>query len=197
MTQVKKTKNSCPSKIARTNSKDFLARQLKETAQIIDWAIKSVPDKRLLEDPPHSTHPEASDDVKRYFGTWSAYHILFHLLHYEETAALPNLTLWLDESEQMKRKCGGEKKAYEEALMNEISLQTLLDRFHTVRKKQIEVLNKISEAQWIEKRPNTNWGNVTIEFIVSKSIQHTLEHGNKILRNALFWDSHLRRLNSK
>jgi hypothetical protein len=97
----------------------------------------------------------------------------------------------------MKRSCGGEKKAYQEALMNEISLQILLDRFHVVRKKQIDILSKITENQWTEKRPNTNWGNVTIEFIITKSIQHTLEHGNKILRNVLFWDSYLRRLNSK
>ena len=197
MTQVEKTKNPCPSKIAKTNSKDFLARQLEETAQIIDWAMKSVPDERLLEDPPHFTHPETTDNVKKYFGSWSVYRILFHLLHYEESAALPNLTLWLDESERMKRSCGGENKAYQEALMNELSLQTLLDRFHLVRKKQIDVLNRITKVQWTEKRANTNWGNVTIEFIITKSVQHTLEHGNKILRNVLFWDSHLRRLNSK
>ncbi|MCK5045685.1 MAG: DinB family protein [Candidatus Heimdallarchaeota archaeon] len=197
MTQVEKTKNPCPTKISKENSKDLLARQLGETAKIIDWAMKSVPDERLLEEPPHSTHPNASEDVKRYFGSWSAYHILFHLLHYEESAALPNLTLWLEESEQMKRRCGGEKEAYQEALMNELSLQTLLDRFHVVRKKQIDILNKITDAQWTEKRSNTNWGNVTIEFIITKSIQHTLEHGNKILRNVLFWDSHLRRLNNK
>ena len=197
MIQEEKTKNPCPSKISKENSKDLLARQLGETAKIIDWAMKSVPDERLLEEPPHSTHPNASENVKRYFGSWSAYQILFHLLHYEESAALPNLTLWLEESEQMKRRCGGEKDAYQEALMNELSLQTLLDRFHVVRKKQIDILNKITEAQWTEKRPNTNWGNVTIEFIITKSIQHTLEHGNKILRNVLFWDSHLRRFNSK
>ncbi|MBY8995546.1 MAG: DinB family protein [Candidatus Heimdallarchaeota archaeon] len=197
MTQVEKTKNPCPSKIAKTNSKDFLARQLEETAQIIDWAMKSVPDERLLEDPPHFTHPEASENVKKYFGSWSAYQILFHLLQYEESAALPNLTLWLDESERMNCSCSGEKKTYQEALMNELSLQTLLDRFHLVRKKQIDILNKITETHWTEKRPNTNWGNVTIEFIITKSIQHTLEHGNKILRNVLFWDSYLRRLNSK
>ena len=197
MTQVEKTKNPCPTKISKENSKDLLARQLGETAKIIEWAMKSVPDERLLEEPPHSTHPNASEDVKRYFGSWSAYHILFHLLHYEESAALPNLTLWLEESEQMKRRSGGEKAAYQDALMNELSLQTLLDRFHLVRKKQIDILNKITEAQWTEKRSNTNWGNVTIEFIITKSIQHTLEHGNKILRNVLFWDSYLKRLNSK
>ncbi len=197
MIQEEKTKNPCPSIISKENSKELLARQLGETAQIIDWAMKSVPDERLLEEPPHSTHPNASENVKRYFGSWSAYQILFHLLHYEESAALPNLTLWLEESEQMKRRCGGEKAAYQEALMNKLSLQTLLDRFHLVRKKQVDILNKITEAQWTEKRSNTNWGNVTIEFIITKSIQHTLEHGNKILRNVLFWDSYLRRLNSK
>ncbi|NHJ40331.1 MAG: DinB family protein [Asgard group archaeon] len=195
MTIKKETSTGCcPSKLAKTNSKDFLAKQLDETAQIFDWAMRLVPEERLLETPPHASHPNASDDVKRYFGSWSAYRIFFHLIHYEETAALPNMTLWLDESQHIDRKCGGETIAYKEALEKRIDLKTLLDRFHNVRDKQIEVLNKIPEDQWTEKKSNTNWGSVTLEFIVTKSIQHTLEHGNKILRNALFWDSYLSRL---
>ncbi|NHJ48019.1 MAG: DinB family protein [Asgard group archaeon] len=189
------TEENCPSKLTGISSKDFLAKQLEETAQIIDWAMKLIPDDRLLEDPPHFTHPNASEDVKKYFGSWSAYRILFHLLHYEENSALPNIVLWLDESEHLDRRCGGESKAYKEVLENRTNLKELLDRFQEVRKKQIKAINKISNKMWTEKKPNTNWGNVTVEFIVTKSIQHTLEHGNKILRNVLFWDSYLRRLN--
>ena len=189
-------KGCCPSKLAGVNSKNFLAKQLEETAKIIDWAIKLVPKKRLLEIPPHSTHPNASNDVKRYFGSWSAYRIFFHLIHYEETAALPNITLWLDKSQQIER-CGGETEAYQEALEKRVDLETLLDRFNNIRKKQIDAINNIPDIKWTEKKPNTNWGNVSVEFIVTKSIQHTLEHGNKILRNVLFWDSYLERLESK
>ena len=62
------------------NSKDFLAKQLTETAQIIDWAINLVPEDRLLEIPPHSTHPKADETMQRYFGLWSAYRLMFHLV---------------------------------------------------------------------------------------------------------------------
>jgi hypothetical protein len=195
MTDKKKAaQGCCPSKLAGKSSKDFLAKQLEETAQIFDWAMRLVPEERLLEIPPHSAHPKASDHVKRYFGSWSAYRIFFHLIYYEEKSAYPNILLWLDESEHIGRKCGGEKEAYKEALEKKINLETLLERFHNIRKKQIEAINKIPEKLWTEKKPNTNWGNVTVEFIVTKSIQHTLEHGNKILRNVLFWDSYLRHL---
>ncbi|MGC9778340.1 MAG: DinB family protein [Candidatus Heimdallarchaeota archaeon] len=197
MTIKETAKGNCPSKLAGISSKNFLAKQLEETAQILDWAMKLVPEERLLEIPPHSSHSKASEDVKRYFGSWSAYRIFFHLIHYEENVALPNMLLWLDKSQHIERKCGGETKAYQEALEKRIDLETLLDSFHKVRKKQIDVINNIPDKLWIEKKPNTNWGNVTVEFIVTKSIQHTLEHGNKILRNVLFWDSHLRQLDSK
>ena len=79
------------------NSKDFLAKQLRETAKIIDWAINLVPEDRLLEIPPHSTHPKADESMKKYFGLWSAYRLMFHLVHYEENWALPGLNYWLGE----------------------------------------------------------------------------------------------------
>ncbi|MFX1538620.1 MAG: DinB family protein [Promethearchaeota archaeon] len=178
------------------SSKAFLAKQLEETAQIINWAINLVPKERLLEIPPHSTHPKASDYMKSYFGLWSAYRILFHLVHYEENSALPNMKLWLGEQPNRQR-CGKEKEDWEEELRKGPNLEALLERFHSVRKQQTEVINKIQDNQWQEKRPNTNWGTVSVEFIVTKSIQHTLEHGNKILRNVLFWDGYLRQLNKK
>jgi hypothetical protein len=64
------------------SSKDFLAKQLAETAQAIDWAINLVPETRLLEIHPAKDHPKADEYMKRYFGSWSAYRILFHLVNY-------------------------------------------------------------------------------------------------------------------
>jgi hypothetical protein len=46
-------------------------------------------------------------------------------------------------------------------------------------------------------KTDTYWGNATAEFSVSKTIQHTFEHGNKIMRIALHWDRLLTWLNQK
>ncbi|MFX0115976.1 MAG: hypothetical protein ACFFB3_15605 [Candidatus Hodarchaeota archaeon] len=50
------------------SSKDFLAKQLNQTAQVIEWALTLFPTERLNEVPPHDTHPKANDWAKTYFG---------------------------------------------------------------------------------------------------------------------------------
>jgi uncharacterized damage-inducible protein DinB len=170
------------------NSKVFLAKQLGETAQIIDWAIRLVPEDRLLEIPPHSTHPKADENMQRYFGLWSAYRLMFHLVHYEENWALPGLKYMLGESILAKKDIPNEKEMWDKELVKGVDLNLLLKRFHSVREKQIEVLSKMSDEIWLEKKMNTYWGEVTAEFSVSKTIQHTLEHGNKLTRIAIHWD---------
>ena len=176
------------------NSKNFLANQLGETAKIIDWAINLVPVERLLEIPPHSTHPKADESMQRYFGLWSAYRLLFHLVHYEENWALPGLKYWLGESISAKKDIPNEKEMWDKELVKGVDLKVLLKRFHSVRGKQIEAINKMSEKIWKEKKTDTNWGEATAEFSVSKTIQHTLEHGNKITRIAIHWDRLLKYL---
>jgi len=170
------------------NSKDFLAKQLAETAQIIDWAVRLVSEDRLLEIPPHSTHPEADETMHRYFGLWSAYRLMFHLVHYEENWALPGLYFWLGESIPAKKDIPNEKEMWDKELVKGVDLNLLLKRFHSVREKQIEALSEMSDNLWKEKKADTYWGEATAEFTVSKTIQHTLEHGNKLTRIAIHWD---------
>ncbi|MFQ6088364.1 MAG: DinB family protein [Candidatus Methanofastidiosia archaeon] len=182
-------------------SKDFLAKQLKETAKIIEWAINLVPKDRLLEVAPHYNHPKASDTMKRYFGLWSAYRLLFHLTHYEEFYALPTMKHWLGESHPkvdiISPNTEFEKEAWRKELKRGVNLKALLERFHSVRSRQIKVLNSIQDEHWTEERVKTDFGMVSAEFTVTKTIQHTLEHGNKILRNALYWDRALEWLNEQ
>ncbi|MCE7743764.1 MAG: DinB family protein [Candidatus Heimdallarchaeota archaeon] len=170
------------------NSRNFLAKQLGETAQIIDWAINLVPEDRLLEIPPHSTHPKADESLQRYFGLWSAYRLMFHLVHYEENWALPGLKNWLGEIIPAKKDIPNEKEMWDKELVKGVDLKLLLKRFHSVREKQIEALSKMSDNLWKEKKTDTYWGEATAEFTVSKTIQHTLEHGNKLTRMAIHWD---------
>ena len=66
-------------------SRSFLARQLQETAQLMQWAIQRVPQERLLVVPPHGKHPKAAQTLGDYFGTWPAGRLMFHLAYYEES----------------------------------------------------------------------------------------------------------------
>lgn len=173
-------------------SRDFLAKQLEATAQAIEWAITLVPNDRLLEVSPHRSHPKARGGLKDYFGQWSAYRLLFHLVHYEELYALPTMKHWLGEPHPsvdiVSPDPESEEEAWEQELRKGVNSQALLGRFHSARSRQIEVVSSIEDEYWSEEKVTTEFGKVSAEFTVSKTIQHTLEHGNMILRNALYWN---------
>lgn len=183
------------------NRKGFLAKQLEETAKIIEWAIKLIPENRLIEIAPHKDHPKASEGMKRYFGLWPAYRLLFHLTFYEENYALPTMKHYLGEPHPdvdiIFPKMEMEDAEFEKEVKKGINLQLLIKRFHSVRKEQLEVLKKIKEEDWTEEKVKTGFGKVSLEFTTSKTIQHTLEHGDSILRNALYWKRSLDWLNKQ
>ena len=122
------------------SSKIFLARQLKETAQIIEWAVKLVPKDRLLDVPPHSNHPKASEGMKTYFGLWSAYRLLFHLTFYEENYALPTMKHWLDaphpDVDIIFPNMEVDEEAWKLEIKNGINLQALLNVFTLLEKSK-------------------------------------------------------------
>jgi len=90
-----------------------------------------------------------------------------------------------------------EEAEWETEVEKGVNLPSLLKRFHSVRNKQIEVVNSIRDEHWTEERVRTAFGKVSAVFTVTKTIQHTLEHGNTILRNALYWDRALNWLNQQ
>ncbi len=172
-------------------------KQLEETAKIIDWAVNQISKERLLENPPHGNHPNATDYIKGYFGKWSAYRILFHLVFYEENHVISSLKKYLEESVAISENELNEEDAWNSDLVMGVNVDDLLKRLHLVRKMQIKIINRIDENQWSADTGHTSCLHSSPEFITSKTIQHTLEHGNKLLRIALFWDSHLQMLDQK
>jgi hypothetical protein len=182
-------------------SKNTLEQQLKGTITLIDWSIALVLVERLLDAPPHGEHPKADPRFSNYFGQWSAYRLLFHLVHYESTIALPAMMHWLGDPapifDLMDPNRELEKTAWNEELEQGPDLTNLLDRFHTCRQEQIVVLRAIPDKQWGVEKLNTMLGKVSAAMVVSKTIQHTLEHGSDILKNALYWDRALEWLESR
>ncbi|UCE14308.1 MAG: DinB family protein [Candidatus Heimdallarchaeota archaeon] len=172
------------------STKDFLAKQLEETAQIIEWALNLFPKERLTEIPPQETHPNAPE----WFGKWSALRLLFHLVYYEETIALPSLKHWIGEPKPSYPEISLEEKEWEKGM----DLTGLLLRFQTVRKEQVRVIDEIDEAQWSEEKLRYyGHGMVSAAWFVAKTIQHTFSHGDRLLRKALYWDDALEHAASK
>ncbi len=172
--------------------KQVLRHRLEETARILEWAIAQVPPERLLREPPHGRHPQSDKGYRDYFGDWSAYRILFHVVLYEEAYALPTMRHWLGEPnpgvDLVNPEPGVEEAAWQEGLERGADLPALLERFRALRQEQIRVLESIPADEWDREKVDTSRGPVSAGFVVAKTVQHTLDHGNALMRNALYWD---------
>jgi hypothetical protein len=183
------------------NSKEVLVEQLEATANTLHWAISCVPVDRLLKEPPHGEHPRSDQGFRTYFGKWSAYRHLFHLVHYEESYALPTMRHWLGgplpEVDLMFPDLDQEESLWKREKKKAPNLAALLQRFYSIRKEQIEVTRSIPLEDWTEESVSTALGKVSAEVVVMKTIEHTLVHGKTILRNALYWARALEWLDSR
>ena len=183
------------------SSKETLVEELETTAKTLEWAISLVPEDRLVIEPPHGEHPKSDHGFRTYFGKWSAYRHLFHLVHYEEFYALPTLKHWLGDPSPMVDLMFPDMEQEESLWKREKrkgpNLAALLQRFRSIRREQIEVTRSIPSDKWSEEKVGTALGKVSADVVVTKTIEHTLVHGKTILRNALYWDRALKWLDSR
>ena len=183
------------------SSQEILVRELESTARTIEWAISCVPEGRLLTEPPHRTHPNSGQGFRTFFGRWPAYRHLFHVVHYEEFYALPTMRHWLGgphpKLDLMFPDMEQEASRWEREKKKGTNVGALLQRFRSAREEQIEVARSILPEDWKEEKVSTALGKVSAEVVVTKTIEHTLVHGRRILRNALYWDRALEWLDSR
>jgi len=171
-------------------SQKFLFKQLESTAEIIEWAISLFTEDRLNEPPPHKNHPKAPDWAKTYLGQWSPLRVLFHLVYYEEVFALPSMKHCIGESKASFP--DSTKKEEEEVWARGVILTELLERYRKVRREQMQVIKRTSNEEWNNKKTEYyGHGKVSMSWLVAKTIQHTFDHGDKLLRKALYWDDFL------
>ncbi len=63
----------------------------------------------------------------------------------------------------------------------------MIAEFKKLRAEQLALIQQFPEQAWSEERPAI-WGSVTLQWVVTKTYQHTLEHTDEILRSYL-WSS--------
>jgi len=172
--------------------KSELASWLEQTERIIGWAISNVPSDRLLESPPHGRHPQADKGFKTYFGEWPALRQLYHLVFYEETYAIPTMRCWIGGPhptvDLIFPQSELEEAEWKVQVAGANAIEPLLERLHNLRTVQLEILQAIQEEDWQAEKVQTGLGPVSAEFVVAKTIQHSLEHANELMKNALYWE---------
>jgi len=172
--------------------KSDLIDLLESSARIIEYAITCIPQDRFEESPPHGDHPKSHKGFKTYFGTWSGARLLFHLVFYEHTYAIPTMEHWLGarhpQVDLIFPESDLEDVAWSQSVQDGLDKGSLIAAFRSVRSQQIKIIKKIREEEIHQEMAATGLGKISFVFVVSKTIQHTLEHGNDLMKNVLYWE---------
>jgi hypothetical protein len=174
---TKKTGSPKLLRIKKVPTTDWIAwfrYQLTASAEGFTWAFARIEPQFRLALPPD---PD-------YFGTWPAARLIWHVTEYERCLALPSMRQWLGGPKPESDSWHDEDPAWEKASRD--SLDILLERFTSIRQAQINLLDQLQAVDWELPRP-TGWGLQPLSMIVTKTFQHTWEHGDTLLRMAIWW----------
>lgn len=156
-----------------TNYVEWFRYQLKASAAGFEWAFLNLPPS-FLEQPP----PEP-----QYLGTWSPTRHVWHVTEYERCLAIPSMHCWIGLSNDIVWHDDDQAWAQVQARQPE----KLIAHFQQVRQQQIELLDHLVNIDWSAPR-QTPFGQKPLLWIVTKTFQHTWEHGDTLLRMGLWWE---------
>ena len=153
----------------------WFAYQLQATADGFLWAFSQIP-PALREDLP----PDPG-----YLGTWSPARHVWHVTEYERCLVIPSMKQWLGGAVPPGDAWPDDDDTWAE--VHNRGLDALSAAFRQVRQQQIDLLPQLAGVDWETPR-DTLWGPKPIAFIVTKTFQHTYEHGDTLLRMGLWWE---------
>lgn len=166
-----------------TFDREATVTRLRESLETVVWAAKLVP-----ADYTHTLLPGSPTDA------WTVTMNIAHLIVYDEGIAIPVLESLVEgENGSTKIRTDNEAWFYNDAVaLAAEPLDALLERFTSARMRQIKVAGSFTDADW-----NRRWSPVfgsgahgngphSPAWVANKTFQHTWEHGNAVLRAALF-----------
>ncbi len=159
------------------------AQRLSESLATIEWAVSAIPPRFTHELP--DFYPE---------GEWGVAMNLAHLVVYEEEIANPVLAALAAGGDGV----GSVRSAMEGWFLNDAlaiagePIDALLGRLKAARGRQIEMVESFAAERfnapmtplWASGRHGTPPHSAG--WVATKTFQHTWEHGNAVLRMALF-----------
>lgn len=119
-----------------------------------------------------------------YLGTWEPARHVWHVAEYERCLAVPTMRQWLGGPLPPEDAWPDDDASWENARRQPMS--ELLAAFRAIRQEQLQLLESLAGADWVTSRP-TLWGPKPLSWIVTKTFQHTYEHGDTLLRMGLWW----------
>ena len=114
--------------------------------------------------------------------SWSVYDVIGHLIHGEETDWIPRIEIILSEREDKTFRPFD--RFAQLSKLKTVPLKTLVDKFKTLRKKNIERLRSksLTEKMLQEKGIHPALGEVTLAQLIATWVVHDLDHLSQISR---------------
>ena len=157
---------------------DDVVRRLEDSLRDLEFGLGMVPPQWT-----HAAVPGAPDD------SWTAAMNLAHLAIYEEVTAIAMLRSFEPGFDLAGARRGGDESWFSEQAIaiSEQPAAAILDRLRAARSAQIDLVRQLGEER-LNSGVTPLWPdpNHTAGWVATKTIQHTWEHGNTILRVALF-----------
>ena len=150
--------------------------QLQASADGFIWAFEQVPADQWQHLPSNAT----------YMGTWPPLRHLWHVTGYEEMLVVPSMQQWVGGAMPDGAAWHDDDEAFAAALAGGLTAEAVIARFRAVRQQQLDLLDELTGVDWEAPHP-TLWGNRPLKMVVTKTYQHTFEHGDTLLRMALWW----------
>jgi DinB superfamily len=154
----------------------WFREQLKASGDGFVWAFQQI--EPVL----HQSFPPKPG----YLGTWSPARHVWHVTEYERCQVLPSMRQWLGGSLPAEDAWPDNDAAWS-AVQNRTS-DEFAAAYLDVRQQQIRLLDQLTSVDWTVPR-ETLWGMKPLSMVVTKTYQHTFEHGDTLLRMGIWWRS--------
>lgn len=158
-----------------TNWVQWFRDQLKASGDGFIWAFEQLPKAYHYKLPP----------APKYLGTWPPIRHIWHVTGYERALVIPSMRQWLGEPLATVDRWQNDDLAFEQARQQ--GLDEIVAEFYATRQQQIDLLAALTSVDWEAPR-ETLWGNKPLKMVVTKTYQHTFEHGDTLLRMGLWWE---------
>jgi len=174
------------SSLRRSADRSETIARLEQSLSDVLYAVTITPGVWLFRVP-------ADDANLRWLGSWSVAMNLAHLAVYEEQIAAPILEAIAAGYDGASAVESVLESDYEELwqALSSAPIDEIARRFSTARKRQIDAIAAMRDDRFNEPA-TTFWQDVLSQrghsaaWVAAKTFQHTWEHGNSILRIALF-----------
>lgn len=153
---------------------DWFRVQLKTSGDGLVWAFYRIDPACRLQLPPNPS----------YMGTWPPARHIWHVTEYERCLVLPLMCEWLGYPMPDDAEWPDDDEAW--SAVSDLTFEGLTSAFHQVRQQQIDLLDQLMHIDWDRPR-KTPWGDKPLSMVVTKTYQHTFEHGDTLLRMGLWW----------